>query len=225
MVDSSVGGKTAVNHPKGKNLIGAFHQPKAVFIDPETLVTLPEREFKAGMAEVIKYSVIKDKVLFEFLESSDNRDKIMNLDNESLMKIINKSIKTKSDIVASDEKENGIRAILNYGHSFGHVIENLCGYGEYLHGEAISIGMKIAGDIATENGLWLKEKSLRQNSLIKSYGLPIETPKLKKEDVIRILMGDKKVRQGKMRFVLPKDIGEVGIFNNIEESQFLKYFN
>ena len=225
MVDSSVGGKTAVNHPKGKNLIGAFHQPKAVFIDPETLLTLPEREFKAGMAEVIKYSVIKDKVLFEFLESSDNRDKIMNLDNESLIKIIKKSIKTKSEIVAADEKENGIRAILNYGHSFGHVIENLCGYGEYLHGEAISIGMKIAGDIATENGLWLKEKSLRQNNLIKSYGLPIETPELKKEDVIRILMGDKKVRQGKMRFVLPKDIGEVGIYNNIEDSQFLKYFN
>ena len=177
------------------------------------------------MAEVIKYSVIKDKVLFEFLESSDNRDKIMNLDNESLMKIIQKSIKTKSEIVAADEKENGIRAILNYGHSFGHVIENLCGYGEYLHGEAISIGMKIAGDIATENGFWLKEKSLRQNNLIKSYGLPIETPELKKEDVIRILMGDKKVRQGKMRFVLPKDIGEVGIYNNIEDSQFLKYFN
>ena len=135
MVDSSVGGKTAVNHPKGKNLIGAFYQPKAVFIDPETLLTLPTREFKAGMAEVIKYGVIKDKSLFEYLENQKNRDKILNLENESLINIINKSIKTKASIVSEDEKENGIRAILNYGHSFGHVIENLCGYGavSYTH--------------------------------------------------------------------------------------------
>ena len=225
MVDSSVGGKTAVNHPKGKNLIGAFYQPKAVFIDPETLVTLPKREFKAGMAEVIKYAVIKDKKLFEYLEIERNRDKILNLENESLIKIINNSIQTKASIVSEDEKENGIRAILNYGHSFGHVIENLCGYGEYLHGEAISIGMKIAGDIATEKNLWLKEDSLRQNNLIKNYGLPTQTPKIKKTEVITILMGDKKVRDGKMRFILPRDIGEVDIFNDIEESQFLKYFD
>ena len=225
MVDSSVGGKTAVNHPKGKNLIGAFYQPKAVFIDPETLITLPTREFKAGMAEVIKYGVIKDKSFFEYLENEKNRDKILNLENESLIEIINKSIKIKAGIVSEDEKENGIRAILNYGHSFGHVIENLCGYGEYLHGEAISIGMKIAGDIATEKNLWLEEDSLRQNNLIESYGLPIQTPKIKKTEVITILMGDKKVRDGKMRFILPKKIGEVDIFNDIDESQFLKYFD
>ena len=225
MVDSSVGGKTAINHPKGKNLIGAFHQPKAVFIDPETLITLPKREFKAGMAEVIKYGVIKDKVLFEFLESDKNRDKILRLNNESLIRIINDSIKTKAYIVSEDEKENGIRAILNYGHSFGHVIENLCGYGEYLHGEAISIGMKIAGDIATEKSLWSNEHSLRQNILIESYGLPTQTPKIKKNEVIKILMGDKKVRDGKMRFILPKEIGNVEIYNDIEDSQFLKYFD
>ncbi len=225
MVDSSVGGKTAVNHPKGKNLIGAFYQPKAVFIDPETLLTLPTKEFKAGMAEVIKYGIIKDRVLFEYLESEKNRDKILNLDNESLIQIINKSIQTKACIVSEDEKENGIRAILNYGHSFGHVIENLCGYGEYLHGEAISIGMKIAGDIAKEKNLWLKEDALRQNNLIESYGLPTKPPKIKKNEVIKILMGDKKVRNGKMRFILPRKIGEVDIFNDIEESQFLKYFD
>ena len=225
MVDSSVGGKTAVNHPKGKNLIGAFYQPKAVFIDPETLITLPSREFKAGMAEVIKYAVIKDKKLFEYLEIKRNRDKILNLENESLIKIINNSIQTKAKIVSEDDKENGIRAILNYGHSFGHVIENLCGYGEYLHGEAISIGMKIAGDIATEKKLWLKEDSLRQNNLIESYGLPTQTPKIKNTEVVSILMGDKKVRDGKMRFILPKEIGKVDIFNDIEESQFLKYFD
>ena len=225
MVDSSVGGKTAVNHPKGKNLIGAFYQPKAVFIDPETLITLPTREFKAGMAEVIKYGVIKDKSLFEYLENQKNRDKILNLENESLIKIINNSIKTKACIVSEDEKENGIRAILNYGHSFGHVIENLCGYGEYLHGEAISIGMKIAGDIATEKNLWSKEHSLRQDHLIESYGLPTQTPKIKKNDVMKILMGDKKVRNGKMRFILPIELGEVDIFNDINELQFLKYFD
>ena len=225
MVDSSVGGKTAVNHPKGKNLIGAFHQPKAVFIDPETLKTLPKREFNAGMAEVIKYGVIKDKELFEFLENEKNKNKLINLENEYLIKIINSSIKTKSYIVSEDEKEHGIRAILNYGHSFGHVIENLCGYGEFLHGEAISIGMRIAGDIALEKGLWSKEEFIRQNNLLKSYSLPTKIPKINKNEVIRILMGDKKVRDGKMRFILPKGIGEVDIYDDIVDSLFLKYFS
>ena len=177
------------------------------------------------MAEVIKYGVIRDKRLFEFLEIEENIEKILNLKNESLIKIIKNSIKTKAHIVSEDEKEKGIRAILNYGHSFGHVIENLCGYGEYLHGEAISIGMKIAGDIATEKKLWLKKDSLRQNNLIESYGLPTQTPKIKKNEVMKILMGDKKVRNGKMRFILPIDLGEVDIFNDINETQFLKYFD
>ena len=166
MVDSSVGGKTAVNHPKGKNLIGAFYQPKAVYIDTDALKTLPEREFKAGMAEVIKYGIIKDEELFKFLEAKASIERIRNLESEYLIEIIMKSVQTKSEIVSMDEQEKGIRAILNYGHSFGHVIENLCGYGEFLHGEAISIGMKIAGDIAKEKGLWTKEDSLRQNNLL-----------------------------------------------------------
>ena len=225
MVDSSVGGKTAVNHPKGKNLIGAFHQPKAVFIDPETLKTLPKREFNAGMAEVIKYGVIKDKELFEFLENEKNKNKLINLENECLIKIINSSIKTKSHIVSKDEQEHGIRAILNYGHSFGHVIENLCGYGEFLHGEAISIGMKIAGGIALEKGLWSNEEFIRQDNLLKSYSLPTKIPKINKKEVITILMGDKKVRDGKMRFILPKGIGEVDIYDDILDSLFLKYFS
>ena len=224
MVDSSVGGKTAVNHPKGKNLIGAFNQPKAVFIDPETLRTLPKREFNAGMAEVIKYGVIKDKGLFEFLEEEENKVSLINLENQSLIKIINSSINTKSQIVSEDEQEHGIRAILNYGHSFGHVIENLCGYGEYLHGEAISIGMKIAGKIAIEKGLWSKEQASRQSNLLENYGLPIQIPKINKKDVLSILMGDKKVRDGKMRFILPKQIGDVDIYDDIEDSLFLKYF-
>ena len=225
MVDSSVGGKTGVNHSKGKNLIGAFNQPKAVFIDTDTLKTLPEREFKAGIAEIIKYGVISDKELFEFLEKETNFKNIMQLDNQSLIKIIKKSVQIKSDIVSQDEQERGIRAFLNYGHSFGHVIENLCGYGEYLHGEAISIGMRIAGEIALAKGLWGKDETTRQNNLIKRYGLPIEIPNLDKSDVLRILMGDKKVQDGKMRFILPNAIGKVGIYNDIVENDFLNYFN
>ena len=224
MVDSSVGGKTGVNHPKGKNLIGAFNQPKAVFIDTETLKTLPSREFNAGMAEIIKYGIIRDKELFEYLEDELNLKNIINLENQSLVKIIKNSVKIKSDIVTEDEKEKGIRAYLNYGHSFGHVIENLCGYGEYLHGEAISIGMRIAGEIAFSKGLWQKDETIRQNNLIKKYGLPIEVPNLNKYDVVRILMGDKKVQEGKMRFILPNKIGKVSIYTDIVESDFLKYF-
>ncbi len=225
MVDSSVGGKTGVNHPKGKNLIGAFNQPKAVFIDPETLKSLPKREFNAGMAEVIKYGVIRDKELFEYLEIEKNKNELINLKNEYLIKIINSSIKTKSYIVSQDEHENGVRAILNYGHSFGHVIENLCGYGKFLHGEAISIGMNIAGKIAIEKGLWSQEELERQKNLLKSYDLPTEIPKINKEDVLTILMGDKKVRDGKMRFILPKEIGAVDIFDDVEDSLFLKFFS
>ena len=225
MVDSSVGGKTAVNHPNGKNLIGAFHQPKAVFVDTNTLKTLPEREFKAGLAEVIKYGVIQDKELFEYLEEKQNRDLILKLDNIPLTKLITRSIVTKSNIVALDEQEKGIRAILNYGHSFGHVIENICGYGKYLHGEAISIGMRIAGDIAYSKGLWKKEEALRQNNLLKQYDLPTQIPRISRNQVLRILMGDKKVREGKMRFILPTKIGEVEIYNDIKDSDFLKYFD
>ncbi len=224
MVDSSVGGKTGVNHPKGKNLIGAFNQPKAVFIDTDTLKTLPTREFNAGMAEIIKYGIIRDEELFEYLENEFNLRNIVNLENQSLVKIIKDSVKIKSNIVSEDEKEKGIRAYLNYGHSFGHVIENLCGYGEYLHGEAISIGMRIAGEIAFSKGLWKKEETTRQNNLIKRYGLPIEVPTLNKSDVVRILMGDKKVQEGKMRFILPNKIGKVSIYTDIVESDFLKYF-
>jgi len=225
MVDSSVGGKTAVNHPKGKNLIGVFNQPKAVYIDTDALKTLPVREFQAGMAEVIKYGLIRDEKLFEFLEAKTNIERIKNLDNDYLVEIIMKSVQTKSEIVSMDEQEKGIRAILNYGHSFGHVIENLCGYGEFLHGEAISIGMKIAGDIASAKGLWTKEESLRQNNLLLNYGLPIDIPKIEKSQILKILMGDKKVKDGKMRFVLPKKIGYVDIFDDIKDSDFLKFFN
>ncbi len=225
MVDSSVGGKTAVNHPKGKNLIGAFYQPKAVYIDTNALKTLPLREFQAGMAEVIKYGLIKDKEFFEFLEAKTNIEQINNLENNYLIEIIMKSVQTKSHIVSMDEQENGIRAILNYGHSFGHVIENLCGYGEFLHGEAISIGMRIAGDIASELGLWTKDESNRQNNLLLNYGLPIEIPKIKKSAILKILMGDKKVKDGKMRFILPTKIGEVDIYDDIKDSDFLKFFN
>ncbi len=198
---------------------------KQFFIDPETLKSLPKREFNAGMAEVIKYGVIRDKELFEYLEIEKHKHELINLKNDYLIKIINSSIKTKSHIVSQDEHENGIRAILNYGHSFGHVIENLCGYGKFLHGEAISIGMNIAGKIAIEKGLWSQEELERQQILLKSYDLPTEIPKIDKEEVLTILMGDKKVRDGKMRFILPKEIGAVDIYDDVEDSLFLKFFS
>jgi len=177
------------------------------------------------MAEVIKYGIIRDKELFEYLEIEKNKNELINLENEYLIKKIDSSIKTKSHIVSQDEHENGLRAILNYGHSFGHVIENLCGYGKFLHGEAISIGMNIAGQMAIEKGLWSKEELERQKNLLKSYDLPTEIPKINKEEVLTILMGDKKVRNGKMRFILPKEIGAVDIYDDVEDSLFLKFFS
>ncbi len=154
-----------------------------------------------------------------------NKTELINLKNKYLIKIIDSSIKTKSHIVSQDEHENGVRAILNYGHSFGHVIENLCGYGKFLHGEAISIGMNIAGKIAIEKGLWSKKELERQQILLESYDLPTEIPKINKEEVLTILMGDKKVRDGKMRFILPKKIGAVDIYDDVEDSLFLKFFS
>ena len=223
MVDSSVGGKTGVNHPKGKNLIGAFHQPKKVLIDPNTLETLPSRELKAGLAEVIKYGVIKDKNLFELLEKEQNINDILDLKTNILIDIIKMSVESKAHIVSIDEKENGIRAILNYGHTIGHVIENICGYGKYIHGEAIAIGMKVVGDLAANKQLWTTKEAERQTSLIKRYGLPTETPKMNKLEILNILKSDKKVRDGKLRFVLPTKIGKVDIFENITEDEILDF--
>ncbi len=221
MVDASIGGKTGVNHPKGKNLIGAFHQPKLVLIDPLTLNSLPDREFKCGMAEVIKYGIIDDKELFLELEKIKYLDSPSKYNEKQLATILRRSVSSKAKIVAEDEYESGRRAILNYGHTFGHAIETLCGYGNYLHGEAVGIGMIAAGELAVQLGIWSRDSANRQKALIAKTGLPTYWPKLNPNDVWDTLQSDKKVRNGKVRFILPKKIGEVDIYDDISKEQVI----
>jgi 3-dehydroquinate synthase len=222
MVDAAIGGKTGVNHPGGKNLIGAFHQPRLVLIDPAVLATLPVREFRAGMAEVIKYGVINDAPLFADLEAAAARDPEAGLASEAavgpalLQTLLERSADAKARVVAADEREGGLRAILNYGHTLGHVVETLCGYGTYLHGEAVGLGMLAAGQIACAMGLWSPQEQERQRALIRAAGLPLTMPALDEEAVLSCLQGDKKVRDGKVRFVLPTAIGAVEIRDDVE---------
>jgi 3-dehydroquinate synthase len=215
MVDAAIGGKTGVNHPGGKNLIGAFHQPRLVLIDPATLATLPEREFRAGMAEVIKYGVIGDPALFAQLEAAGPIDSISAVGPELLQTLLERSAAAKARVVAADEREGGLRAILNYGHTLGHVVETLCGYGTWLHGEAVAIGMAAAGAIAVEMGLWSEAEQRRQLALIAAAGLPLHWPDLERQAVLACLQGDKKVRDGQVRFVLPTAIGGVEIRDDV----------
>ncbi len=228
MVDASIGGKTGVNHPGGKNLIGAFHQPKLVLIDPATLATLPRREFRAGMAEVIKYGIIGDAGLFDQLEAAALKDPVGGLASQDalgtafLQEILRSSAGAKAKVVAADEREGGLRAILNYGHTLGHVVEALCGYGTYLHGEAVAIGMVAAGEIALAMGLWGASEQARQKAVIAAAGLPLAWPELDPGAVLACLQGDKKVRDGRVRFVLPTGIGTVEIRSDVEAPVILE---
>lgn len=216
MVDSAIGGKTGVNHPHGKNLIGAFHQPRRVLIDPEVLKTLPVREFRAGMAEVIKYGIIWDAELFAQLEASKHLDQLRYVKADLITNILTHSCQAKADVVAKDEKESGLRAILNYGHTIGHAVESLTGYRLLKHGEAVGIGMVAAGQIAVELGLWQKEDTERQNALIQKTGLPTKLPEgVDIEAIIAALQLDKKVKSGQVRFVLPTQIGAVTVTDQV----------
>jgi 3-dehydroquinate synthase len=224
MVDAAIGGKTGVNHAGGKNLIGAFHQPRLVLIDPTVLATLPAQEFRAGMAEVIKYGVIGDGELFAALEAAALQDTTgqgglasREAVGEALLQtLLERSAAAKARVVAADEREGGLRAILNYGHTLGHTIETLCGYGTYLHGEAVGLGMLAAGALSRHLGLWSAQEESRQRALIAAAGLPLTWPPLDPEAVLECLQGDKKVRQGKVRFVLPTAIGQVEIRDDID---------
>jgi 3-dehydroquinate synthase len=224
MVDAAIGGKTGVNHPGGKNLIGAFHQPRLVLIDPSVLATLPVQEFRAGMAEVIKYGVIGDSELFAALEAAASKDTTSAgglasreaLGEAFLQSLLERSAAAKARVVAADEREGGLRAILNYGHTLGHCVETLSGYGTYLHGEAVGLGMLAAGALSRHLGLWSAQDESRQRALIASAGLPLNWPPLDPEAVLACLQGDKKVRQGKVRFVLPTAIGQVVIRDDID---------
>ncbi len=223
MVDASVGGKTGVNHPQGKNLIGAFHQPRLVLIDPEVLKTLSQRELRAGMAEVIKYGVIWDADLFAEMERCESLDRIEYLmapysgGEKSLIDyILTRSCQAKADVVSKDEKEGGLRAILNYGHTIAHAVESLTGYSVVNHGEAVAIGMVAAGEIAVKLGMWQAEEVKRQNALIEKAGLPTVLPAgLDIAEIIESLQLDKKVKAGKVRFILPTQIGAVIITSEV----------
>jgi 3-dehydroquinate synthase len=207
-VDSSVGGKVGVNLPRAKNMVGAFWQPKTVLIDPLVLETLDEANYRAGMAEVIKYGLIMDKPLFEFLESSVAA--INDRDPETLTKIIAWCCQCKATVVEEDEKEtSGRRAILNYGHTYGHAIESVFGYGEFLHGEAIAIGMTCAGRLG-RNLEMVDQKFLdRQTNLFKAVGLPTDCPTEKHDELIAAMKHDKKVARGKLNLILPTELGNV----------------
>lgn len=228
MVDAAIGGKTGVNHPGGKNLIGAFHQPKAVLIDPEVLATLPEREFRAGMAEVIKYGVIGDLALFEALEAHAQSLPAAGLASREalgpklLQEILEKSAAAKAQVVAADEREGGLRAVLNYGHTLGHVVETLTGYSTYLHGEAVGLGMLMAGTIARRMNLWDADAEARQRALVAAAGLPLSLPPLDPEAVLNTLQSDKKVRNGLVRFVLPTAIGKVAVRDDVDAGTILE---
>jgi len=216
MVDASIGGKTGVNHPQGKNLIGAFHQPRKVIIDPLVLKTLPEREFRAGMAEVIKYGVIWDAELFTHLEQAQRLDEMQFIDVSLLQEILQRSCQSKAEVVSKDEKELGLRAILNYGHTIGHAVESLTGYTTVLHGEAVGIGMVAASRIAVKLGLWDEDCDRRQLGLIQKAGLPTKLPTgINIDEILASLQLDKKVENKKVRFILPTAIGVVKITDEV----------
>ncbi|MDP3777697.1 3-dehydroquinate synthase [Methylotenera sp.] len=216
-VDSSVGGKTGINHPLGKNMIGAFYQPQLVLADIDTLQTLPSREFSAGMAEVVKYGLIRDPDFFDWLEM--HIDQLMALDESSIGEAIYRSCQNKADVVARDEHETGERALLNLGHTFGHAIENAMGYGVWLHGEAVAAGTMMAADLSERMG-WLKPEDVKRiYALLTAANLPLEAPKLGMEKYLDLMQLDKKVADGKIRLVLQQGIGKSVITSDYDEKK------
>lgn len=220
-VDSSVGGKTAVNHPLGKNMIGAFYQPKLVLIDLASLHTLPPREFAAGMAEVVKYGVIYDADFFNWLE--DNVQKIQAKDHEALLYMIKRCCEIKAEVVKQDERESGIRALLNLGHTFGHAIEAQMGYGNWLHGEAVSVGIVIASQVAQEKG-WLSASETRRIiALLESFDLPVSKPtEMTLAHFIEHMRRDKKTSKGQIRYVIPQGLGKAIVTADVSDELLTK---
>jgi 3-dehydroquinate synthase len=216
MVDSAIGGKTGINHPQGKNLIGAFYQPRLVWIDPEVLKTLPAREFRSAMAEVIKYGVIWDRELFDLLAKCDRLDQLRYVSAELLQTILYRCAKAKAEVVSKDEKEGNLRAILNYGHTVGHAIESVTNYRLYNHGEAVGLGMIIAGAIAVDLNLWSAEEQAQQIALIAKTRLPQTLPAdIDLDAIVAAMSTDKKVEAGKVRFILPTAIGAVTLSDRV----------
>ena len=211
-VDSSVGGKTAVNHPKGKNMIGAFHQPSAVIADVSTLATLPKREFNAGLAEVVKYGLIYDVDFLTWLER--NADALNAREEAATVYAVRRSCEIKAAVVGADEREHGLRAILNLGHTFGHAIETATGYTEWLHGEAVAAGMVMAADFSQRLG-WIHRDDLQRTiDLLQRFELPVTAPRIGSERGLHLMGMDKKVLKGQVRLVLLKRMGEASIVSD-----------
>ncbi|RXJ82503.1 3-dehydroquinate synthase [Arcobacter sp. F2176] len=215
-VDASVGGKTGVNNKFGKNLIGAFHQPRAVYIDPYFLTTLPPREFSAGIAEIIKMAVTFNKDFFEWIEQND----LTNVENIKVA--IKKSVETKAWVVSQDEKENGIRAALNYGHTFGHVVENETKYSKYLHGEAVGIGMIMANEVAKKIRLMSQEDTIRVKNVLEKYDIPTTYKINDVEDFYEHFFLDKKSLDDKIKFILPVGIGDCKITDEVSKTDVIE---
>lgn len=222
-VDSSVGGKTGINHPLGKNMIGAFHQPQAVIIDTDCLATLPPREFAAGMAEVIKYGAIRDVEFFEWLEG--NLDAIIGRDDDAMIHAIGESCRIKAEIVAADERESGERALLNFGHTFGHAIETGLGYGEWLHGEAVAAGMVMAADVSVARGELPPAARDRLRELLERAGLPTTPPKLGADRYRQLMRRDKKVQAGAVRLILLRDLGNAYVTADLRDRDLSAVLN
>jgi len=213
-VDSSVGGKTAINHTRGKNMIGAFHQPLAVIADVGTLDTLPDRELRAGIAEVIKHGFILDLEFVGWLEA--NTARLLARDRVALEHAVRRSCELKAQVVAADERESGLRAILNFGHTFGHAIEAGVGYGEWLHGEAVATGMVMAAELSVRAGTLRREEADRLKALIASAGLPVEGPALPVDRYLELMQMDKKAAGGRVRFVLLEGLGRAVLRGELE---------
>lgn len=217
MVDSSVGGKVGVNHPKAKNVIGAFHQPVGVWIHTDVLNTLRQRDFRSGLAEVVKYGVILDAELFAWLEA--NKDLILERDPAAMRHIVARCCRLKADVVEKDEREEtGLRAVLNYGHTFAHAFEKAGKYKTWLHGEAVSAGMACASVLAERHGLLGPELGQRQQALLQHFVLPVYPEHWPIDDLIDTMRSDKKSVAGQMRFILPRRLGEVALFDDVPES-------
>jgi 3-dehydroquinate synthase len=215
-VDSSVGGKTAINHDLGKNMIGAFHQPRAVISDVATLDTLPERELRSGLAEVIKHGLALDAVFFDWLEA--NIETLLKKDRTALVHAVRRSCELKARIVAEDERESGARALLNFGHTFGHAIEAGTGYGAWLHGEAIAAGMVMAAELSLLMGHLKKNEVSRVRELLKRAGLPTKGPALAPERLLELMAVDKKAAQGRTRFVVLEAVGRAALRADVDDA-------
>lgn len=216
-VDASIGGKTGVNHPLGKNTIGAFHQPRMVYIDTDVLRSLPRRELVAGMAEVVKHAVIRDAELFAYLEQNLESLLAMKIDPSALDELIAQNVHIKVDVVQEDEREDGLRAILNYGHTIGHAIEASTNYETYRHGEAVILGMIGAGEIAVRKELWPESERRRQDELLRRLGVPTGLNKISADLIVERTKADKKRVEGRLRFVLGQRIGSVEIVDGIDD--------